>query len=203
MKTSPLLASAAFAFALSGTAAFAQTAQTGQPDVKRIGDFVVRCFPVKSVAPCDMYQERANKETGQRVLTFSLAYMPSGNRYILQVSVPLGVSIEKGVVITGGSYTSPALPFRRCDQAGCYVEAAVNKDLLDNFAKLGSDVKIRVVPDGGGKAFDFPFSFDGFSAAHDDMVASNKAKAATAEELQAAQAAAQAQQQAAQPAPAK
>jgi hypothetical protein len=35
------------------------------------------------------------------------------------------------------------------------------------------------------------------------MVASNKAKAATAEELQAAQAAAQAQQKAAQPAPAK
>ena len=43
-----LLLAAAFAFALSGPAAFAQTAQTGQPEVKRIGDFVVRCFPVKS-----------------------------------------------------------------------------------------------------------------------------------------------------------
>jgi hypothetical protein len=59
------------------------------------------------------------------------------------------------------------------------------------------------VPDGASKPIDLPLSFDGFSAAHDDMVASNKAKAATAEELQAAQAAAQAQQQAAQPAPAK
>jgi invasion protein IalB len=197
MKSTSLLAAAALAFGLLGAAAIAQPAQPAQPDVKHIGDFVVRCFPVKSVAPCDMYEDRANRETGQRVLTFSLAYMPSSNRYILQVSVPLGVSIEKGVVITGSSYTSPALAFRRCDQAGCYVEAEVNKDLLDNFAKLGKDAKIRVVPDGGGKAFDFPFSFDGFSAAHDDMVASNKAKAATAEELQAAQAAAQAQQGAA------
>jgi invasion protein IalB len=191
MKSTSLFTATALAFGLLGGAAIAQQAQ---PEVKRIGDFVVRCFPVKSVAPCDMYEDRANKETGQRVLTFSLAYMPSGNRYILQISVPLGVSIEKGVVVAGGSYTSPPLQFRRCDQAGCYVEVEVNKDLLDNFAKLGKDVKIRVYPDGTAKAFDLPLSFDGFSAAHDDMVASNKAKAATAAELQAA---AQAQQQAA------
>jgi invasion protein IalB len=196
MKASSLIAATVLALGLLGSAAIAQPAQ---PDVKHIGDFVVRCFPVKSVAPCDMYEDRANRDTGQRVLTFSLAYMPSGNRYILQISVPLGVSIEKGVVVAGGSYTSQPLQFRRCDQSGCYVEVAVNKELLDNFAKLGKDVKIRVYPDGVDKAFDLPLSFDGFSAAHDDMVASNKAKAATAEELQAA---AQAQQQAAQ-APAK
>ena len=91
------------ALGLLGSAAIAQPAQ---PDVKHIGDFVVRCFPVKSVAPCDMYEDRANRDTGQRVLTFSLAYMPSGNRYILQISVPLGVSIEKGVVV---AVSSPAL----------------------------------------------------------------------------------------------
>lgn len=190
MKASTLIATTALALGLFGGAAIAQPAQ---PDVKHIGDFVVRCFPVKSVAPCDMYEDRANRETGQRVLTFSLAYMPSGNRYILQISVPLGVAIEKGVVVAGGSYTSQPLQFRRCDQAGCYVEVEVNKDLLDNFARLGKDVKIRVYPDGAPKPVDLPLSFDGFSAAHDDMVASNKAKAATAADIQAAQQAAQAQ----------
>lgn len=175
-------ASSLLALGLLSGASVAQ--QATQPDVKRIGDFMVRCFPIKSVAPCDVYEDRVSKDSGQRVLTFSVAYMPSGNRYILQVSVPLGVSIEKGVVFAGGSFTSPPMPFRRCDQAGCYVEIAVNKDLMDQFSKLGKDAKIRVVPDGGGNAFDFPFSFDGFSSAHDDMVASNKVKAVSAESLQ-------------------
>src|SRR3569833_553209 len=156
-----LFASSLLALGLLSGASVAQ--QAPQPDVKRIGDFMVRCFPIKSVAPCDVYEDRVAKDTGQRVLTFSVAYMPSGNRYILQVSEPLGVSIEKGVVFTGGSFTSPSMPFRRCDQAGCYVEIAVTKDLMDQFSKLGNDAKIRVVPDGGGKVFDFPFSFDGFS----------------------------------------
>lgn len=173
MKRITLLAAAALVSSLCGPA----QAQQPTPEVKRIGDFTVRCFPVKSVAPCDLYEDRVNKETGQRVLSFSLAYMPAGNRYVLQVTVPLGISLEKGAVVTGGSYTSPVLPFRRCDQGGCYVEAAVGKDLVDQFAKLGNDAKIRVVPDGNAQPFDFPFSFDGFSSAHDEMVTSNKAKA--------------------------
>jgi invasion protein IalB len=176
MKSTTLLASAALGFCLLAGAAAAQQAAQPQPEVKRIGDFSVRCYPVKSVAPCDLYEDRVNKESGQRVVSLSLAFMPSSSRYILAVSVPLGVSIEKGLVITGAGYTSPALPFRRCDGGGCYVEAAVPKDIVDQFAKLGSDVKIRVTPD-SGQVFDFPFSFDGFTAAHDEMVASNRAKA--------------------------
>lgn len=197
MKTTNLLTCAALGFTLLAGAAAAQ--QTPAPEVKRIGDFSVRCYPVKSVAPCDLYEDRVNKESNQRVVSFSLAYMPSGGRYILAVSVPLGVSIEKGLVITGTGYTSPVLPFRRCDGGGCYVEVAVPKDLVDQFAKLGSDAKIRVTPD-SGQVFEFPFSFDGFTAAHDEMVASNKAKGMSAEAVQAAQAA---QAAAAPAAPAK
>jgi len=191
MKATTFLASALL---VSGMMAGAATAQQAAPDVKRIGAFQVRCFPIKSVAPCDLYEAGMNEQSGQRVVSLSLAFMPSGGRYILQVTVPLGVSIEKGVVITGSGFTSPALPFRRCDQTGCFVEAPVGKDLVDALAKLGADAKIRVTPE-GQKDFEFPFSFDGFSSAHDDMVASNKAKAVTPEQLQAAQ-------QRAQPAPA-
>lgn len=143
---------------------------------KRFGEFIVRCAQGKSVAPCDLYEERGDKNTGERLIGFSIGYMPSTARYIMQIAVPLGVSIDKGVVVTGGKFTSPTLPFRRCDQGGCYVEAAVDKSLIDAFAKLGDDAKIKVAAD-GGKLYDFTFSFNGFSAAHDDMVAQNKAKA--------------------------
>ncbi len=164
---------------LTGAAA----AQQAAPESKRIGDFAVRCFPVKSVAPCDVFEEQVNRDNGQRVVSFSLAYMPSGNRYILQLTVPLGISIEKGVVVAAGSYASPALPYRRCDASACYVEAALPKDMVDNFARLGGKAEIRVVPDGADKAVGLPFSFDGFSAAHDEMVASNKAKATAPDQM--------------------
>lgn len=143
---------------------------------KRFGEFVVRCAPVKSVAPCDLYEERGDKNSGQRVVGFSIGFMPSSSRYIMQVAVPLGVDVSKGVTITDGKFTSPTLPYRRCDGTGCFSEVAVDKSLIDAFSKMGSDAKVKVVAD-GGKIYDFTFSFDGFSAAHEDMVAQNRAKA--------------------------
>lgn len=175
-----LPAAAAGLCLLAGAAA----AQQATPETRQIGDFTMRCFPVKSVAPCDIFQERSNKDTGQRVVSFSLAFMPSGSRYILQVTVPLGISIEKGVVVTGGSYTSPSLPYRRCDTTACYVEVAVQRNLIDEFAKLGA-AQIRVVPDGVAKPVDLPFSFNGFTAALDAMMAANRTRATSPEELQA------------------
>lgn len=143
---------------------------------RQFGEFIVRCAQGKSVAPCDLYEERGDKNTGQRLIGFSIGYMPSSSHYIMQIAVPLGVSLDRGVIVSGGSFNSPKLSYRRCDQAGCYVETIVDKSLIDAFAKLGDDAKIKVAAD-GGKIYDFTFSFKGFSAAHDDMVAQNKAKA--------------------------
>jgi invasion protein IalB len=102
--------------------------------------------------------------------------MPSQNRYIMQVAVPLGIDVGKGITVTDGKFTSPVLPIRRCDQTGCFSEVAVDKSLIDAFAKMG-EAKIQVTAD--GKLYPFTFSFNGFSAAHDSMVAQNKAKATT------------------------
>jgi invasion protein IalB len=151
---------------------------------RHIGEFYVRCQQTRSVAPCDMYEERANKDTGQRVVGFSLGYAPAAGRYIVQIAVPLGIDIDKGVVISDGKLSTPAMPYRRCDQAGCYVEAAIDKSLLELFGKMGSDAKIKVVAFNGedaGKNFSFTFSFNGFNEALSDMVAENKTKAASPE----------------------
>lgn len=146
----------------------------------RFGDFVVRCAQTKSVAPCDLYEERANKDTGQRLLGFSIGFMPSQNRYILQIAVPLGVDLAKGVAISDGKQTTPVLPFRRCDIGACYVEVPIDRSMIDLFAKMGSDAKVQVTgydATGPGKDYSFTFSFNGFSAAHESMVAENRAKA--------------------------
>jgi len=175
---------------LSCGAAMAQQGDAGapgRPEVKPVGDWFVRCFPIQSPSPCDMFQELDNRETRQRILSLSIAFVPSLNRHALQVTVPLDIAIQKGVVLQTDSYTSPMLKYRRCDRNGCYVEMAVDNALVEGLAKSGAAGKVNIVAD-NGKAFSLNFSLKGFAAAHDDMVAQARAKAKAVEKQPAADA---------------
>ena len=168
------------AFSLAGAAAaFAQDAPSApppKPDVKTVEDWQVRCYPIQAVAPCDMLQEQGDPQSGRRVLSLSISYVPSMDRHAVIVSVPLDVSLPKGVVIQTDSYTSPTLKYRMCTRDGCFVQAPVDNDLVASVAKSSGDGKINIVGD-DGKAYSLKFSLKGFAQAHDDMVAQAKAKA--------------------------
>jgi invasion protein IalB len=156
---------------LSVGAAYAENAPTGpvQPnETKPFGDWTVRCYPVKSPSPCDMFELLANKQTQQRVLSVSIAYMPAGDRHVIQIAVPLGVSIQRGLILQSDTYTSPALHYRRCDRGGCYVEMLMQNDAVQALATAGGQAKVRVFAV-TGKAFEIPFSLNGFSDAHGAM----------------------------------
>ena len=144
-------------------------------DVNPVGDWTVRCFPVASPSPCDMYEELDDKNTHQRVLSFSIAYVPSSDRNVVQIAVPLGVSLASGTVLKTDSYTSPKMPFRRCDRDGCYVELAVPPDIINSLTKSGPDGSLNIVAD-NGKAFALKFSLNGFAGAHDAMTSLAKDK---------------------------
>jgi invasion protein IalB len=171
---------------LAGTAASAQQADAppARPDVKTVEDWTVRCFPIQSPSPCDMFQEQDSQQARQRVLSISIAYVPSLDRHALQISVPLDISIPKGVTIQTDSYTSPVLKYRRCDRNGCYVELAVDNGLVESLTKATSG-KVNIVAD-NGKSFALNFSVKGFAAAHDDMVSQARAKAKAVEKTPAA-----------------
>jgi len=175
-----LLLTAIAGVLLAGGAAFAQPAADaagpGRPDVKTVGDWVVRCFPIQSPSPCDMFQEEDSQASRQRVLAISLAYVPGMDRHALQVSVPLDIAIPRGLIIQTDSYTSPVLKYRRCDRNGCYVEMAVDSTLVQGLSKSGADGKINIVAD-NGKSYGLKFSLKGFTAAYDDMVSQARAKA--------------------------
>ncbi len=151
--------------------AFAQDAapRAAAPDVKQIGDWSVRCFQIQSPSPCDMYEQLDDKKGGQRILAISLAYIPKMDRHAVQVAVPLGVAIPKGLVIQTDTFTSASLHYRRCDRNGCYVEIVLDNPSVESLAKSGPDAKVKIVAD-GGKPFDLRFSLNGFAAAHDAMV---------------------------------
>jgi invasion protein IalB len=177
--TKSFLAGALAGFLCASGAAMAQQAPAGdgpRPDLKTVQDWFVRCFPIDSPNPCDMFQELDSQETHQRVLLISIAYVPSMDRHLLQLTVPLDIAIQKGVVIQTDSYKSPALHYRRCDRNGCYVEMAADNNMIGALAKSGPAGKINIVAD-NGKSFGLNFSLKGFSEAHDDMVAKARAKA--------------------------
>jgi len=156
----------------------AAAAPQAKPDVSTFDDWQVRCFPVQSPSPCDMFQEQGYQRTNQRILSISVAYVPGLDRYALQISVPLDIAIPKGVTIQTDSYTSPAMRYRRCDRNGCYVEMGADKNLIESIVRSSPDGKgkVNIVAD-NGRSVGIPFSLKGLAAAHDDMVSKAKAKA--------------------------
>lgn len=178
MKIPHLVAGACAGLLLIPAAALAQASAEppGRPEVKEIGSWSVRCFPVESPSPCDMYEELQDKNTRQRVLSLSLAYVPKMDRHAIQITVPLGVALQNGVIIQTDNFTSQPLRFRQCDRSGCFVQMMLDNASVTALTKSGPQAKVKVVAD-GGKPIDLSFSLDGFAAAHDSMVAQARAKA--------------------------
>src|SRR5258706_16093856 len=95
---------------------------------QNVGDWVVRCVltSVKSPAPCEGLQSTVNKDTQQRISSLSIAYVPSRETYAVQIVVPTGVALAKGLTLAP---TLSAVKFTRCERDGCYVDM-----LIDNAA---------------------------------------------------------------------
>ncbi len=183
MKFSHLLSGLAL-LALGSGAALAQQAQApaappAPPEVKQIGYWQVRCFPVQSPSPCDMFQQQGDERTKQRILALSIAFDPLANMHLIQIVVPLGVSVAPGVVIHSGNFTAKPMAYRRCDRAGCYVEAPLDNSVIEQLSHAGDSAMVKIVAD-DGKKYDLKVPLNGFTAAHDSMSeqARQKAKAA-------------------------
>jgi invasion protein IalB len=158
--------------ATSGTAS-AQNAAAGQQpltanETQHVGDWLVRCFPVKGLVPCDMIYILAVKKTGDMLLSVRFAYVPAQDKNLFQIGVPLGVSFAKGVVISSDAGASKPLPFVHCDRSGCFVESLMDNQSMDTLANAPGGAKIRFFSY-AGRSFALPFPLNGFSKARDSM----------------------------------
>jgi invasion protein IalB len=183
------MAGAVFGAMLGCGSALAQDQGAAAPIKPAVFDtWRVRCTTTPSPGPCIMYQEvTTDQRTNQVLVAISIAYVPSMDRYTLQVVVPLGMAIPKGLTIQTDSYTSPVLHYRRCDRNGCYIEMAADKSIIQGIASSSGDGKGKVnVTVDNGKRYALSFFLKGFAAAHDDMVSEAKAKAKTISQAPAA-----------------
>jgi invasion protein IalB len=184
LRTFATLAITVSFFALSG-AAWAQAPAAPAPDAgvpgqavppaqqfsinQSVGDWVVRCVQtaVKSPAPCEVMQTTVNKDTKQRISSFSIAYVPSRDSYAMQVVVPTGVALSKGMqlgtALTGAKFT-------RCERDGCYVEMLIDANAINALTAAGKSTTIQVSSYGPeGKEIPLPVSLTGFPEAMDRM----------------------------------
>jgi len=134
-----------------------------------VGDWVVRCVAtaIKSPAPCEVMQTTVNKDSKQRISSFSIAYVPSRDAYAMQIVVPTGVALSKklqlGTALNGVS-------FNRCERDGCYVETLIDANAINALTAAGKSTTIKVSSYGPeGKEIPLPVSLTGFPEAMDRM----------------------------------
>ncbi len=139
-------------------------AQPGGPNLSEtVGDWVVRCFPVKAPAPCEVLQITAAKDNqDQRVFSVSFAYVPSRDSYGMQIVVPLGVSVPKGLSVGKETGVMSAIKYDRCQEDGCYAEDLIPASAVDSLAMAGESVLINVTAYGQAEGTGMVLSLKGF-----------------------------------------
>jgi len=135
---------------------------------QNVGDWVVRCVltSLKSPAPCEILQSTVNKDNQQRISSLSIAYVPSRETYAMQIVVPTGVALAKGLTLAP---SLNAVKFTRCERDGCYVELLIDNAAITSLAGAGKAATIGVVGYGRDNEIKLPVSLTGFPEAMDRM----------------------------------
>lgn len=136
-----------------------------------VGDWAVRCAQttVKSPAPCDVIQLTVNQDTKVRIMSFSLAYLPSRDSYAMQVIVPTGVALQKGMTVAAGDRALQNVKYTRCERDGCYVEALIDAAAVTALSAAGVTTNVNVVGYGQTNLVSLPISTNGFADALNRM----------------------------------
>jgi invasion protein IalB len=184
MNSMKFLRAAALVALGAATAATAQTQGQQQPrkpvaptTMKTFSGWDVRCYPVQSPAPCDMWEAIAFKQGGALAVSVSIVYVPSRDAHLLQFVVPLGIDLQKGAKGIAGAYTSDAWKFHHCDRIGCYI-IVQDGDGIVNAMRGQQQLKIQVTQF-HGKPVDLTVPLKGFGEAHASLVEYAKQKAST------------------------
>lgn len=170
---------------LTGFPVFAQSqqdqaqGQVAANETKHVGDWLVRCFPVKSVTPCDMIYILAVKKTGQMMLSMRIAYAPSQDKQLFMIGVPLGVSFAKGLIVSTDTGATSPMQYQHCDRTGCYVSTVMENNSVETIEHSAIDKTKVTFAAMNGKSFSLPFPLNGFAEARKTMMDLAKGHATT------------------------
>ena len=138
------------------------------------GDWTVRCVERDGLPPCDIAQFVTERDGGDVVMQFSIAYAGKDDAYGLQIRMPLGqLRLDHGAAIkVDENAPLSSFQFTRCDETGCFVERFLKEDELTPFKKGNAGLLAVIRND--GQPMTIPLSFNGFSKALRVMRERNK-----------------------------
>jgi invasion protein IalB len=143
------------------------------------GDWTVQCTKAADVPPCEIAQAATSKSTREQIMRIAFAYRGSGERYAVQIRVPLGVRLMQPPLLRLDETTDlEGYGFTRCDAGGCYIERLLGTPEIARLraAKTG----VLAVLGSDGKPMVLPLSFNGFAEALDASAVQNTAWAKAA-----------------------
>lgn len=138
------------------------------------GDWVVQCTAAADVPPCEIAQAATSKSTGEQIMRVAFAYRGSGERYAVQIRLPLGVRLTQPPLLRIDETSDlEGYGYTRCDAGGCYIERLLGTPEIARLrtAKAG----VLAVLGSDGKPMVLPLSFNGFAEALDASAIQNTA----------------------------
>lgn len=128
-------------------------------------DWSLQCIVNASATPpCQIIYRLMSSDHKQVALVLSLALYPK-NSPRLQMALPLGFSIPRGVHIAFGQDYSLTAQISRCTIQGCLIEGEGQAKMIDAMLKAkGGTASVYNMQ---GSEIRLPISLDGFSAAYE------------------------------------
>lgn len=136
---------------------------------KKFKDWTVVCekLPTTNEEVCNIFQNVTN-EKGKVVMQVAIGYSAVVKEQIQAiVTLPLGVVLQPGIEITGGTAKPFRVPFSVCVQNGCIAIAKLENDVIKGM-KEGSKGSIKFAA-AKQKVVEVPVSLSGFTAAFDSL----------------------------------
>lgn len=153
----------------------------------RFDDWYYRCAEVKaadgkSVAQCEVAQIAQVKqgEENVNVLTLAIAKTapeagkkPSDNDLLLTALVPLNVVLPIGLGLAGDGKDVVTMPYRNCNQAGCWAQQKLDQKMLGALQKSSAgEARLRLM---NGQNINLKFSLKGLTKALAELQKPTKA----------------------------
>jgi invasion protein IalB len=108
-----------------------------------VGDWTVTCATNESgTKSCAMMQRLSNAQTKQVVLAWLVGLSPSGDK-VMTLRTPLGLLLNKGIVVQVDDNPHLVMTYRTCVQTFCEAVHALNAALL-NTLRGGASARVQL-----------------------------------------------------------
>lgn len=117
------------------------------------------------VPDCSIESRTMLKDSGKLLAAVTVSVRHGSNTATMLVQVPLGLALDKAIVLTLDKHPPARLRVQTCDQSGCYGATVLSAQFLGAM-RAARRLDVRVVGT-DGRPIVVPMSLAGFSAAYD------------------------------------